>query len=84
MDTISPIADVPGTSGVLERMASPLRGYFGSMAAGRTGDDIWVGELHIRRPSLATAKRKTAGAIDTVVERVEEVFSRDEQADRND
>lgn len=43
-----------------------------------------VGELHIRRPSLATAKRKTAGAIDAVVERVEEVFSRDEQADRND
>jgi hypothetical protein len=30
------------------------------------------------------AKRKTAGAIDAVVERVEEVFSRDEQADRND
>ena len=30
------------------------------------------------------AKRKTAGAIDAVVERVEEVFSRDEQEDRND
>jgi hypothetical protein len=30
------------------------------------------------------AKRKTAGAIDAVAERVEEVFSRDEQADRND
>ena len=30
------------------------------------------------------AKRKTSGAIDAVVERVEEVFSRDEQEDRND
>jgi gas vesicle structural protein len=30
------------------------------------------------------AKRKTAGAIDAVVERVGEVFSRDEHEDRND
>ena len=30
------------------------------------------------------AKRKTAGAIDAVKERVEEVFSRDEHEDRND
>ena len=30
------------------------------------------------------AKRKTAGAIDAVVERFEEVFSRDEHKDRND
>ena len=30
------------------------------------------------------AKRKTAGAIDAVVERVEEVFSRDEHEDRNE
>ena len=30
------------------------------------------------------AKRKTAGAIDAVAERVGEVFSRDEQEDRND
>jgi gas vesicle structural protein len=30
------------------------------------------------------AKRKTAGAIDAVVERVAEVFSRDEHQDRND
>ena len=30
------------------------------------------------------AKRKTAGAIDAVVERVGEVFSRDEHQDRND
>jgi hypothetical protein len=30
------------------------------------------------------AKRKTAGAIDAVIERVEELFSRDEHEQRND